>query len=129
MTVGESPRPGLTAPSASGIRATVRRLSCEVSTAIFTHEGRVLSASADGTLRLWDPRGGDALAVLESGGGPLYDVVLSPDGHIATLGETDTRVFNCDVCGNFEQVRALARSRAPQPLTPDERRRFLPTQR
>jgi WD40 repeat protein len=113
----------------SGSSVVLRGHGDEVTTAIFTHEGRVLSTSADGTLRLWDARGGDALAVLESGEGPLYDVVVSPDGHIATLGETNIRISSCDVCGSFERVRALARSRAPRPLTPDERRRFLPPQR
>ena len=98
----------------------------EVTTAIFTDDGtQVLSSSIDGTVRLWDARGGDALAVLQSGGGELYDVALSRDGRIATLGEGEVvRVFECEVCGSLDEVRALARSRVARPLTPEERRRF-----
>jgi len=35
------------------------------------------------------------------------------------------RVFQCDVCGSLERVRALARARSPRPLTAEERRQFL----
>ena len=97
-----------------------------VTTAIFTRDGRhVLSSSDDGTVRLWDVRGGDALAVLQSGGGELYDVALSRDGTLATLGEGGIiRTFECEVCGSLEEVRELARSRVARPLTAEERRRL-----
>ena len=110
-----------------GTDVVLRGSEDEINTAIFSNDGNhVLSASADGTLQLWDARGGQALAILTSGGGPLYDVALSRDGKIATLGENNVvRVFKCEVCGSLEQVRALARSRAPGQLTPDERQRFL----
>jgi WD40 repeat protein/DNA-binding SARP family transcriptional activator/energy-coupling factor transporter ATP-binding protein EcfA2 len=99
----------------------------EVTSAIFTNDGaHVLSTSDDSTLRLWDARGGEALAVLQSGGGPLWEVSLSRDGTIATYAKSGVvRVFKCEVCGSLQQLRALARSRAPQPLTPEERQRFL----
>jgi WD40 repeat protein len=99
----------------------------EVTTAIFTADGRhVLSSSNDGTLRLWDRRGGDSLVVLQSDSGEIYDVALSRDGRIATLGTGEVvRVFPCDVCGSLAKVRALALSRAARPLTPQERERFL----
>ncbi len=98
----------------------------EVTTAIFTPAGnRILSSSSDGTIRLWDARGGEALAVLQTGGGEIYDVDLSRDGRIATLGEGEVvRVFECEVCGSIDEVRALARSRVTRPLTPEERERF-----
>jgi WD40 repeat protein len=99
----------------------------EVTSAIFTNDGnRVLSTSSDGTLRLWDARGGEALAVLESGGDPLYEVSLSSNGTLATYAKSGVvRVFKCEVCGSLEELQALARSRAPQPLTAEERQRFL----
>jgi WD40 repeat protein len=98
----------------------------EVSTALFTADGRqVLSSGADGTLRLFDSRTGVTLAVLPSEEGELYDVALSRDGRIATLGKGEVvRVSDCDVCGTLERVRALADSRAPRPLTAEERRQY-----
>jgi WD40 repeat protein/DNA-binding SARP family transcriptional activator len=99
----------------------------EVNDAVFTSDGsQVLSASADGTLRLWDANSGNALAVLQSGGGPVWDVAVSRDGKIATLSSAGViRVFNCEVCGSLDQVRALARSRSARSLSPQERQRFL----
>jgi WD40 repeat protein len=99
----------------------------EVTTALFTADGRrVLTSSQDGTLRLFDARDGTELAVLQPPQGELYDVVLSPEGKIATLGAGEVvRVFSCDVCGGLEQVRALALSRSPRPLSAEERRQFL----
>jgi WD40 repeat protein len=92
----------------------------------FTHDGRrVITSSGDGTVRLWDVRGGESLAVLDSGNGPLYHLAMSRDGKIATLGDKAVRVFRCDVCGDLAQVRATARSRAARLLTAGERRRFL----
>jgi WD40 repeat protein len=99
----------------------------EVSDAVFASNGaRVLTASTDGTLRLWDATSGDALAVLESGGGPLWDVAVSRDGRIATLSQNGfIRVFTCEVCGSLGQVRRLAESRSARSFSPEERRQFL----
>jgi WD40 repeat protein/DNA-binding SARP family transcriptional activator len=99
----------------------------ELTTAIFVSNGaRVLSASSDGTLRLWDSGRGDALAVLQSGKSPVFDVAASRDGRIATADEAGVvRVFGCEVCGTLDQVRTLARARAARSLTPQERQRFF----
>ena len=101
-----------------------------VTTAVFTRDGRrVLSSSSDGTVRLWDARGGDALAVLQSGGTEVYDVALSSEGRIATLSEGEVvRVFECEVCGTLDEVRALARSRVARPLNSEERQRLPATE-
>jgi WD40 repeat protein len=98
-----------------------------VTTAVFTADGKqVLTSSWDGTLRLFDARTGVPLAVLESGEGELYDAGMSSDGKIATLGRGEVvRVFDCDICGSVDRVRALALSRSPRPLTAEERRQFL----
>jgi len=99
----------------------------EITTAVVSADGtRVLSSSQDGTLRLWDAHSGAQLAVLQSGQGEIYDAALSSDGKIATLGKGEVvRVFDCDVCGSIDRVRALALSRAPRSLTARERRQFL----
>jgi WD40 repeat protein len=85
----------------------------EVFDAVFTPNGaQVLSVSGDGTLRLWDANSRDALAVLQSGGRPLWSVAVSRDGRIATLSSAGViRVFSCEVCGSLDQVRAIARAR------------------
>jgi WD40 repeat protein len=54
-------------------------------------EGRVaLSASRDGTLRVWDTQSGDTLWTLEGHDGPVTAAALSPDGTLAwSSGERD----------------------------------------
>ena len=110
-----------------GTQLVLRGHRDELTTAIFVSGGaQVLSASSDGTLRLWDARTGDALATLQSGRDPLYDVTASRDGRIATIDEAGVvHVFNCEVCGSLNQVRALAALRTARSLTPAERQRFL----
>jgi WD40 repeat protein len=99
----------------------------EFTSVLFTADGsRVLTSSNDGSLRLFDARDGTELAVLQPSQGQLYGLALGPDGDIATLGSGDVvRVFPCEVCGTIEEVRALAVSRSPRPLTATERRQLL----
>jgi WD40 repeat protein len=106
----------------------LRGHSDEVLTAAFTRGGsRVLTTSGDGTVRLWDAHGGDALVVLQQTGDvPVYDVAQGRGGTVATLdGHWVVRVFRCEVCGTVAQVRAQALSRHPRPLTAAERQRYL----
>ena len=112
---------------ANGTQVILRGHQDEVDTARFAPGGsQVLSVSDDGTLRLWDARSGAALAVLDSGGGPLADLAVSHDGTIATLSKAGVmRVFACGVCGSLQQVRALAVSRLAPALTPQEQQRLL----
>jgi WD40 repeat protein/DNA-binding SARP family transcriptional activator len=99
----------------------------EVTGAAFSADGtQVFSTDFDGALRLWDARSGARLALLSSGPDALYNVVVSREGHIATLDENGVlRVFKCDVCGTLEDVRALALAKAPRPLTEEQRRRLI----
>jgi WD40 repeat protein len=107
--------------------AVLRGPDDELTSVTFTADGtRVLTSSQDGSLRLFDARDGTELAVLQQPQGELYGVALSDDGTIATLGRGDVvRVFPCEVCGSLEDVRALARSRAPRPLDAAERQQLL----
>ena len=106
--------------------AVMRGHEDEVTTVVFSDDGtRVLSTSDDGTLRLWDAQTGAQLAVLQSEEGKLKDVALSSDGKIATLDEGDmVRVYRCEICGSVDQVRALALSKSPRPLSEAEQRQF-----
>jgi WD40 repeat protein/DNA-binding SARP family transcriptional activator/energy-coupling factor transporter ATP-binding protein EcfA2 len=109
-------------------RTTVvmRGFQDEITKALFTdHNRQVLVDSLDGTLRLFDAGTGELLAALDVPEAELTDLALSRDGRIATLGTGDVvRVAPCDFCGSLRQVRALALSRHPRPLTADERRDF-----
>jgi WD40 repeat protein/DNA-binding SARP family transcriptional activator len=112
---------------ADGSAIVMRGHQDEVTTVLVTATGRqVLSASQDGTVRLWDSRTGEQLASLQTGEGELYDIALSRDGKIATLGKGDVvQVFDCDFCGSLDRVREVALDRTPRPLTTAERAQFL----
>ena len=106
--------------------AVMRGNEDELTTAVFTADGKqVLSSGQDGSLRLFDARRGEQLAVLQSRG-QLLDVAQRRDGTVATLGTGDViRVFPCDFCGSLQRVRAIALSRSPRRLTPSEAKHFL----
>jgi WD40 repeat protein len=92
---------------------------------------RVVSAGADGTIRLWDAAGGDTLAVLYQHRGAALGASFSRDGKwVVSLGESDgiARISPCEVCGSLDEVRRIARTRADRVLNPIERARFLPAE-
>jgi WD40 repeat protein/DNA-binding SARP family transcriptional activator/energy-coupling factor transporter ATP-binding protein EcfA2 len=107
--------------------AVMRGFQDELTKALFAdHDRQVLADSLDGTVRLFDARTGEALAVIDAPEAELYDLALSHDGRIATLGSGEVvRVAPCDFCGSLRQVSARALSRHPRPLTVAERRAFL----
>ena len=114
--------------SDGGQSAVLRGHEDELTSVVFTrgrHAGAHLQQ--DGTLRLLDARDGrPSSRCCSRRRASCTDVALSADGKIATLGEGDVvRVFACEVCGSLDEVRALARSRSPDPLTADERREYL----
>jgi WD40 repeat protein len=59
-------------------------------------------------------------------GASVEQAVFAPDRHRLVTAHDDgtIRVWNCEVCGPIEQVRALATSRLTRALTADERRIF-----
>jgi WD40 repeat protein/DNA-binding SARP family transcriptional activator len=102
----------------------------EVRTASFTDNGkRVLTASADGTVLLWDARGGEPLVTLQSNPDIApYDVSPGPNAMLATLDDHNVvRVFRCKVCGSDDEIRAAARALKPRRLNADEKRLYAAT--
>ncbi|MEO6713664.1 MAG: hypothetical protein ABIM89_09580, partial [Mycobacteriales bacterium] len=88
---------------------------------------RIVSGGKDGTVRVWDADGGDALVVLHVHVGEVTGAQFSPDGHKVVSGADDgVRITECEVCGSFADVRALAALRPPVALT-DATRSLLAT--
>ena len=73
---------------------------------VFSADGRrALSASSDGTLRLWDVRLGREIRVLRGHGGEVLSVALAADGKTALSGGADgtARVWNVET-GQAQRV-------------------------
>jgi WD40 repeat protein len=78
-------------------RFTLRGHSDELEPVLFSPQGKlVASGSHDGTVRLWDPRTGRALAVLQEHH-PIYALAWSPDGRTLSAGGKATTVTLWDV--------------------------------
>src|SRR5262249_55915750 len=82
----------------------------------FNREGtRLVSASNDGTMRLWDPALGQELRSLRGHASGVYGVAFSPDGTVLAsagndgkVGLWDARPLTPDVKADVEAVRLLS---------------------
>jgi WD40 repeat protein len=74
----------------------------------------VVSASMDGTARLWELPGGRALAVLGRGGGAIMSVAFHPGGRHIAAGSLDGRVRVWDIA---PVLKCLGRKSQGQPTT------------
>ena len=78
----------------------------------FSPDGRfVLTASADGTARLWDPALETTVAVFVKPG--LGGARFSPDGRLVAVGGATVQVHPCALCAPFDELVRVARSRLP----------------
>ena len=97
----------------------------EVLSAVFSPDGRrILSGSADQSVRLWDADTGQPIRTLEGHTGPVNSVAFSRDGHRIVSGSDDqtVRLWDADtgqpirtLVGNTHAVRSVA-------FSPDGRR-------
>jgi WD40 repeat protein len=100
----------------------------EVTDVAFSPRGRlVATASADGTVRVWDAVAGTQLRVIPLAAHPV-SVDFTPDGSRLAIGDGHGGVSIWDACSGCEDPRALlaiARTRVTRSLTPVERATFL----
>ena len=99
-----------------------------MNTAAFDGGGdRLVSAGDDGTIRIWNAAGGDALVLLYRHEGIATGADFSGDGRdVVSAGDDGMRITACEVCTTTEDVLRVARTRAQHELSAAERQRLLP---
>jgi WD40 repeat protein len=93
-----------------------------LSFAAFNHDGsRVVTSSADRTIRVWDARAGHELAVLHWHGDAVNEARFDGDGQriLSASDDGTVKLGRCDACNQtLEQLRERVRDEAI--LTRDE---------
>ena len=83
---------------------------------------RLVTASADGTVRVWDARRGTALAVIARHSGRVNGAVFLRNGWIASGGDDRTiRAYPCESCGSAGSLVKLAERHVTRELSDRER--------
>jgi WD40 repeat protein len=66
---------------------------------------RIVTASADGTVRVWDAARGTALTVSSHHSGRVNGAAMLPGGWIVSGGDDRTvRAYPCESCGSFDSL-------------------------
>jgi WD40 repeat protein len=93
-----------------------------VASAEYDREGRLL-ATRDfrETVRIWSVTSGDVLLTLRN----AQSVDFSPDGRRILISADEARIHDCEVCGDLDELLALAERRVTRGLTQAERERYL----
>ena len=86
---------------------------------------RLVTASADGTVRVWDARSGTALAVIARHAGRVNGAVFLRNGWIASGGDDGTvRLYPCESCGSAASLVKLAERHVTRELSDREVEEF-----
>jgi serine/threonine-protein kinase len=90
-----------------------RRHFGAITSALFTRDGsRIISTSRDGTVRLWNVRGGGELHCFPSQNEPVHSVALSPDGLHMLTGGADKVVRYWGIVSGEELSRGVGHGSA-----------------
>ena len=73
---------------------------------------RLVSGATDGTLRVWDLRTREGLAILRAGGPEITDLQFHPDGNQLAVAQVDWSVILWDTAPSAQRVAAAAAARA-----------------
>lgn len=90
--------PTLTAPGGELLRTLAGHWGGVAGLAIFADGHRVISASLDGTLKIWDLATGSELRTLRGHAGSVLSVAVTADGHLAVSASSDgmLKVWNLE---------------------------------
>jgi WD40 repeat protein len=87
----------------------------------------VVTASDDGTARVWEVGGGRSVALLSGYRGAVAAAAFSPDGRrIVTAGDDGAaRLYACDVCEPIDALVRDAQTAAMRDPAAREKQRFV----
>jgi WD40 repeat protein/DNA-binding SARP family transcriptional activator len=111
---------------ATGEAVAVLRHRSKVSRAVFSANGRFLLTASGPAATLWDIESEKSLTQFPGHRGEVTWVeFVSPRRILSASDDRTVRLFNCEVCGTFDELLELARNRVHRSLTAPERERFL----
>jgi WD40 repeat protein len=88
----------------------------------YDRDGRLLATrDFNDTVRIWSAASGDILLTLRD----AQATDMSPDGRRILVSNGRARLHRCDVCGELDELLALAERRVTRELTAAERERYL----
>jgi WD40 repeat protein len=99
-----------------------------LNSAVFSPDGtQIVTASGDGSARIWSASDHQQLAVLTEPTSSLVLAAFSPDGQqIVTASQDGTaRVWSTELAGPIQVIERIAERRVTRQLTPSERKTYL----
>jgi WD40 repeat protein len=88
----------------------------------YDRDGRLIATvDFNDTVRIWSATSGDILLTLRD----AQDADFSPDGRRILVAGDRVRLHRCEVCGDLDELLALAERRVTRELTQAERERYL----